>query len=68
MLVTALTPHIGYDRAAEIARYAERMGSTLKQAAMALGYVTETDFDRLVRPISMTHPANDALAQAVSGD
>ena len=56
MLVTALTPHIGYDRAAEIARYAQRDGSTLKHAALALGYVTEEEFDRLVQPINMTHP------------
>jgi fumarate hydratase class II len=43
MLVTALTPHIGYDHAAEIAKRAHRDGSTLKQAASALGYVTEAD-------------------------
>lgn len=43
MLVTALTPHIGYDRAAEIAKRAHRDGSTLKQAALAFGYVTEAD-------------------------
>jgi fumarate hydratase class II len=53
MLVTALTPHIGYDRAAEIARLAQRDGTTLKQAALALGYVTEADFDRWVRPGDM---------------
>ena len=56
MLVTALTPHIGYDRAAEIAKRAHRDGSTLKQAALALGYVTEAEFDRLVRAAEMTHP------------
>ena len=56
MLVTALTPHIGYDRAAEIAKHAHRDGSTLKQAAMALGYVTEQDFERWVRPADMVHP------------
>ena len=55
MLVTALTPHIGYDRAAEIAKSAHRDGLTLKQAAIALGYVTETDFDLWVRPLEMTH-------------
>ncbi len=53
MLVTALTPHIGYDRAAEIARRARRDGATLKQAAQALGYVTEEEFDRWVRPEDM---------------
>ena len=57
MLVTALAPHIGYDRAAHIAKSAHRDGSTLKQAALALGYVTEEDFDRWVRPESMTGPA-----------
>ncbi len=57
MLVTALTPHIGYDRAAEIAKRAHHDGSTLKQAALALGYVTEQDFGRWVRPADMIHPA-----------
>lgn len=56
MLVTALTPHIGYDRAAEIAKQAHLDGCTLKQAALALGYVAESDFDRWVRPQEMTHP------------
>jgi fumarate hydratase class II len=54
MLVTALTPHIGYDRAAEIAKKAHRDGSTLRDAALALGYVSATDFDRWVRPEAMT--------------
>jgi len=53
MLVTALTPHIGYDRAAEIARYAHRTGSTLRDAALALGYVSAEDFARWVRPEQM---------------
>jgi len=56
MLVTALTPHIGYDRAAEIAKRAHRDGSTLKQAALALGYVSEADFERWVRPAEMVRP------------
>ncbi len=56
MLVTALTPHIGYDRAAEIAKRAHHDGSTLKQAALALGYVTEQDFELWVRPADMVHP------------
>ncbi|MDP2144489.1 MAG: class II fumarate hydratase [Gallionella sp.] len=56
MLVTALTPHIGYDRAAEIAKRAHRDGGTLKQAAIALNYVTEDDFDRWVQPAKMVHP------------
>jgi fumarate hydratase class II len=55
MLVTALTPHIGYDRAAEIAKQAQRDGSTLQQAALALGYVTEEEFARWVQPMEMIH-------------
>jgi fumarate hydratase class II len=53
MLVTALSPHIGYDRAAEIAKKAHREGTTLREAALALGYVTAEDFDRWVRPEAM---------------
>ncbi|HUK05480.1 MAG TPA: class II fumarate hydratase [Burkholderiales bacterium] len=53
MLVTALAPHIGYDKAAEIAKKAHREGSTLRAAAAALGYVNEQDFDRWVRPEDM---------------
>jgi fumarate hydratase class II len=53
MLVTALAPHIGYDRAAEIAKRAHRDGSTLREAALALGHVTAEDFDRWVRPAQM---------------
>jgi fumarate hydratase, class II len=56
MLVTALAPHIGYDKAAEIAKLAHRDGSTLKQAALALGYVTVEQFDLWVRPEKMTGP------------
>jgi fumarate hydratase class II len=58
MLVTALSPHIGYDKAAEIAKQAHREGSTLREAAIALGYVTAQDFDRWVRPESMLGPAD----------
>ena len=54
MLVTALSPHIGSDRAAEIAKKAHREGSTLRAAALALGYVSAADFDRWVRPETMT--------------
>ncbi|HLP97341.1 MAG TPA: class II fumarate hydratase [Sideroxyarcus sp.] len=54
MLVTALTPHIGYDRAAEIAKRAHHDGGTLKQAALALGYVTAEQFDLWVRAEEMT--------------
>src|SRR5688572_11580760 len=53
MLVTALAPHIGYDRAAEIAKKAHRDGGTLREAALALGYVAGEDFDRWVRPEAM---------------
>ena len=54
MLVTALNPHIGYDRAAEIAKKAHAEGTTLKAAALALGHVTEAQFDAWVRPERMT--------------
>ncbi|RTL52673.1 MAG: class II fumarate hydratase [Rhodocyclaceae bacterium] len=53
MLVTALNPHIGYDKAAEIAKYAHQQGTTLKIAALALGYVTEEQFDAWVKPEGM---------------
>ena len=58
MLVTALAPHIGYDRAAEIAKKAHRDGSTLREAALALGYVKAEEFDRWVRPDAMIGPAS----------
>jgi fumarate hydratase, class II len=53
MLVTALTPHIGYDRAAQIAKQAHRQGTTLREAAVASGHVSAEDFDRWVRPEAM---------------
>ena len=53
MLVTALNPHIGYDKAAAIAKKAHREGTTLKMAALALGYVTAEQFDAWVRPEKM---------------
>jgi fumarate hydratase, class II len=53
MLVTALNPRIGYDRAAEVAKKAHKEGTTLKAAALALGYVSEEEFDELVRPERM---------------
>ena len=58
MLVTALAPRLGYERTAEIAKHAQRNGSTLKQAALALGYVTDEEFDRLVQPLEMTRPSS----------
>jgi fumarate hydratase class II len=54
MLVTALNPHIGYDKAAQIAKKAHKEGTTLKAAALALGYVTEAQFEEWVRPEAMT--------------
>ena len=57
MLVTALTPHIGYDRAADIAKFAHHHNCTLKEAALALDYVGAKDFDRWVRPETMIRPA-----------
>src|SRR5450755_863388 len=56
MLVTALNPHIGYDKAAAIAKKAHHEGTTLKAAALALGHVTEQQFDEWVRPERMTGP------------
>ena len=54
MLVTALNPHIGYDKAAAIAKKAHHEGTTLKSAALALGYVSEAQFDAWVKPENMT--------------
>jgi len=53
MLVTALNPHIGYDKAAKIAKKAHKEGTTLKASALALGYLTEQQFDEWVRPHDM---------------
>ena len=60
MLVTALAPRLGYDRAAEIAKKAHREGTTLREAAVALGYLTAAEFDREVRPERMTGPSGDS--------
>jgi fumarate hydratase class II len=56
MLVTALAPHVGYDRAAQIAKKAHAEGLTLEDAAVALGAVTREEFARLVRPEDMVAP------------
>jgi fumarate hydratase class II len=56
MLVTALNPHIGYDKAAQIAKKAHKEGSSLRAAAIALGYVTAEQFDAWVRPEEMIGP------------
>ena len=54
MLVTALNPHIGYEKSAQIALKAHREGSSLREAALSLGYLSEADFDAWVRPGEMT--------------
>jgi fumarate hydratase class II len=59
MLVTALTPHIGYEKSAEIALKAHRENKSLKEAAAELGFVEPADFDKWVRPEDMTHPLED---------
>ncbi len=56
MLVTALAPHIGYDKAAKVAKHAHATGRLLRDAAIELGYVTGEDFDRWVRPEDMVGP------------
>ncbi len=56
MLVTALTPAIGYDHAAQIAKRAHANGTTLREEALRSGDVTAAEFDRLVRPEKMIHP------------
>jgi fumarate hydratase class II len=56
MLVTALAPKIGYDNAAKVAKTAHARGTTLKEEAVRLGFVSPAEFDRLVRPNKMTHP------------
>jgi fumarate hydratase class II len=57
MLVTALTPRIGYDKAAEIAKKAHKEGTTLRAAALALGYLDGAEFDALMQPEAMTRPS-----------
>ena len=59
MLVTALSPRIGYEKAAQIAQTAHHEGLTLKEAALGLGYVTAEQFDAWVRPEDMTHPLGE---------
>ena len=56
MLITALNPHIGYDKAAEVSKKAYKEKSTLREAIIALGYMSGEDFDRLVQPDKMIHP------------
>ena len=56
MLVTALNPHIGYDKAAQVAKNAHKKNISLRQSAVELGYLTDEEFDKLVIPEEMTHP------------
>ena len=56
MLVTALSPKIGYDKAAQVAKAARANGTTLREEAVRLGYISDVEFDRLVRPERMTRP------------
>jgi fumarate hydratase class II len=53
MLVTALSPEIGYDKASAIAHKADEEGTTLREAALASGYIEAEDFDRIVDPTTM---------------
>jgi fumarate hydratase class II len=56
MLVTALNPHIGYDKAAEVAKKAHKENTTLREAITALGYMSGEDFDTFVQPKDMIQP------------
>jgi fumarate hydratase class II len=56
MLVTALNPHIGYDKAAQVAKNAHKKGISLRESAVELGYLTGDEFDAYVKPEEMTHP------------
>jgi fumarate hydratase class II len=56
MLVTALAPHIGYDKATTVAKTAHKQGTTLREAAVQLGFVDEATFDRVVQPHEMLGP------------
>ena len=57
MLVTALAPKVGYDNASKIAKTAHRNGTTLREEAVGGGYVTDEEFDRIVRPEEMVRPS-----------
>ena len=56
MLVTALNPHIGYDKAAQVAKNAHKQGISLRESAIALGFLSGEDFDKYVKPEEMVHP------------
>ena len=66
MLVTALSPVIGYDKASKIAHYAMNNDLTLKAAALKFGFVTEAEFDRVVDPKEMVKPYVASDASAIS--
>lgn len=55
MLVTALSPHIGYEKSAEIALTAQRQQLTLRQAALQSGYLTADEYDQWIKPLAMTN-------------
>jgi fumarate hydratase class II len=55
MLVTALNPHIGYDKAAKIAKKAHHDGTNLKEAALSLGFLSSEEYDQWVQPLDMVH-------------
>ena len=59
MLVTALNPHIGYENSAKIALKAHRDGTSLREAALALGLVSAQDFDQWIDPGAMTGPEGE---------
>jgi len=56
MTVTALSPKIGYDKAAQVAKAAHANGTTLREEALRLGFISGSEFDRLVQPEKMTRP------------
>jgi fumarate hydratase class II len=67
MLVTALNPHIGYDKAAKAAKKAHAEKLTLKEAVVALGYLSAADFDRLVDPRAMLGPSEGGTRGSAGG-
>ena len=58
MLVTALNPHVGYDKAAKVAKLAHEKGTTLREACLELGYLTGDQFDAIVVPEKMIRPGD----------
>jgi fumarate hydratase class II len=67
MLVTALNPHIGYEKSAQISLKAYREDVTLREAALKLGFLTEEQFDKWVRADDMTHPLTSQAEEEVTG-